>query len=94
MCPVLLTDDAKRKTGVHEEERNRLGAIHLQGRQETLTDSEKSKADMLGGAEGQIGGAAVYTKNGTQSGDGEGLANRAVLSVSQSKPNNNNQKTH
>lgn len=56
MWPVLLTDDAKRTTGVHEEERNRLGAIHLQGRQETLTDSEKSKADMLGGAEGQIGG--------------------------------------
>lgn len=30
---------------------------------------------------------AVYTKNGTQAGDGERLAKRAVLSVSQSKPN-------
>lgn len=52
MWPILLTGDAKRKTGVHEEERNRLGAIHLRGRQGTFTDSEKSKADMLGGAEG------------------------------------------
>lgn len=85
MWPILLTGDAKRKTGVHEEKRNQLGAIHLGGRQGTLTDSEKSKTDMLGGCRRSSWGTAIYTKNGTQAGDGEHLANRAVSSVSQSK---------
>lgn len=62
MWPILLTGDAKRKTGVHEEKRNQLGAIHLGGRQGTLTDSEKSKADMLGGAEGQVGGQPFISR--------------------------------
>lgn len=70
---------------MHEEERNRLRAIHLPGRQGTLTDSEKSQLDMLRDCGGSSFETAVYTKSGTQARDGELLASQVFHSQKQTK---------